>query len=100
MIWRLKARFGRSPGHTYWIYLVHMSAMGGGLQKYTGLRVNVHTALHTVLITVGISSCPVSCHFRFTFLERPRFGACTFDSKEVFAIVLAETRTLPATEFC
>lgn len=53
MIWRLKARFGRSPGHTYWIYLVHMSAMGGGLQKYTGLYVNVHTALHIVLITVG-----------------------------------------------
>lgn len=42
-------------GHTYWIDLVHMSAMGV-LQKYTGLRVNVHTALHTVLIAVGISS--------------------------------------------
>lgn len=42
-------------GHTYWIDLVHMSAMAV-LQKYTGLRVNVHTALHTVLIAVGISS--------------------------------------------
>lgn len=38
--------------HTYWIYLVHMLAMGV-LQKYTGLYVNVHTALHIVLITVG-----------------------------------------------
>lgn len=86
-------------GHTYWIDLVHMSAMAV-LQKYTGLRVNVHTVLHTVLIAVGISSWPLSCHFCFTFSERPRFGACTFDSKEVFALVLAQTRTLPATEFC
>ena len=38
--------------HTYWIYLVHMLAMGV-LQKSTGLYVNVHTALHIVLITVG-----------------------------------------------
>ncbi len=38
--------------HTYWIYLVHMLAMGA-LQKYTGLTVHGHTALNIVLITVG-----------------------------------------------
>ena len=37
--------------HTYWIYLVHMLAMGA-VQKYTGLYVNAHTALNISLITV------------------------------------------------
>ena len=37
--------------HTYWIYLVHMLAMGV-VQKYTGLYVNAHTALNISLITV------------------------------------------------
>ena len=38
--------------HTYWIYLVHMLAMGA-LQRFTGLAVHNHTALNIVLITAG-----------------------------------------------